>query len=219
MNIIDHGKWIPYTPIPHPANLPKNIAFAKRESDGVDWYEYIYHEVTAQPIGVGEHGVPVYPPGPTKYTTVRDFLKSEATVKCAALFWPVHNAYIVGAASFDVTQIFPVNQYAFVIEGYTGTDPQTDFGGKVYDPVALTLADAPILPPLADPNARLDAGVAAALDVAIAVKLAMQNLPDNFTAANFTAMKIQLDALTEAFAAMMQALVQPSPPPSPPPPP
>lgn len=54
-------------------------------------------------------------------------------------------------------------------------------------------------------NARLDAGVVAAADVAAAVRDAMQAIPDNFTATNFAAMKIQLDALTQAFAEMLQA--------------
>jgi hypothetical protein len=60
-------------------------------------------------------------------------------------------------------------------------------------------------PPLPrDANARLDAGVLAALDVAVAVKTAMQNIPDTFSNANFIATKIQLDALTEAMVAMLQ---------------
>jgi hypothetical protein len=46
-------------------------------------------------------------------------------------------------------------------------------------------------------NARLDAGVSAAVDVAVTVRDALQAIPDNFSNAHFTAMKIQLDALTE----------------------
>jgi hypothetical protein len=74
-------------------------------------------------------------------------------------------------------------------------------------------------PPPPDPlveaqraNARIDAGVLAALDVAVAVKGAMTALPDNFTAANFIAVKIQLDALTELVASMLQAQVSIPPP-------
>jgi hypothetical protein len=55
-----------------------------------------------------------------------------------------------------------------------------------------------------DANARLDAGVLAALDVVLAVKTAMQNIPDTFNNANFIATKIQLDALTEAMARMLE---------------
>jgi hypothetical protein len=54
-------------------------------------------------------------------------------------------------------------------------------------------------------NARLDAGVTAAVDVAITVRDALQAIPDNFSNAHFTATKIQLDALTEAVVAMLVA--------------
>jgi len=60
-------------------------------------------------------------------------------------------------------------------------------------------------------NKRLDAGVLAALDVVLSVKTAMQNIPDTFNNANFIATKIQLDALTEAMAAMLQGQAALSP--------
>ena len=41
MNIIDHGKWVAYTPANIPVGAPPNTLFAKRESDGVDWYTYV----------------------------------------------------------------------------------------------------------------------------------------------------------------------------------
>src|SRR3954465_7602381 len=41
MSIKDHGKWVSYKPEVHPGYFPKNVIFAKRESDGVDWYDYI----------------------------------------------------------------------------------------------------------------------------------------------------------------------------------
>ena len=59
--------------------------------------------------------------------------------------------------------------------------------------------------PVPDANARITAGVLASLEVAIAIKTAMQNIPDTFNNQNFIAVKIQLDALTQAFAAMLQA--------------
>ena len=66
------------------------------------------------------------------------------------------------------------------------------------DPINPTLVEAQRA------NERLDAGVTAALDVVLAVKTAMQNIPDTFNNANFIATKIQLDALTEAMAAMLE---------------
>jgi hypothetical protein len=74
--------------------------------------------------------------------------------------------------------------------------------GNVPDPAPP--APPPPLP-VGDANARLNAGIVAALDVAIAVKDSIAAIPDSFSAAHFTQLKIQLDALTEAFAAMLQA--------------
>jgi hypothetical protein len=82
--------------------------------------------------------------------------------------------------------------------------------GGVPDPAPVVPPPPPPPPPVKDANARIDAGVLAALDVAVAVRDAMQNIPDAFTAARVTAVKIQLDALTEALVAMLQA--QKSPP-------
>ena len=39
--IIDHGKWVPYQPDTLPPHAPPNALFARRESDGVDWYDYV----------------------------------------------------------------------------------------------------------------------------------------------------------------------------------
>jgi len=41
MAIIDHGFWIGYTPLEFPEGVPKNAVFCRRESDGMDWYEYV----------------------------------------------------------------------------------------------------------------------------------------------------------------------------------
>jgi hypothetical protein len=41
MSVKDHGKWVLYKPEPHPEAYPKNVIFAKREGDGVDWYDYV----------------------------------------------------------------------------------------------------------------------------------------------------------------------------------
>lgn len=44
MNIKDHGRWAAYRPDPRPEGLPASVLFARRESDGKDWYEYIREE-------------------------------------------------------------------------------------------------------------------------------------------------------------------------------
>lgn len=48
------------------------------------------------------------------------------------------------AATTDATRLFPQACTVIEIVGYTGSDPQADFGGKVYDPVANTIGDAPV---------------------------------------------------------------------------
>jgi len=41
MNIINQGKWVLYQPVDYPVKgLPSNIMFARRETDGVDWYQF-----------------------------------------------------------------------------------------------------------------------------------------------------------------------------------
>jgi hypothetical protein len=41
MTIINHGMWSRYTPDPYP-QLPAGLMFCKRDSDGVDWYDYVH---------------------------------------------------------------------------------------------------------------------------------------------------------------------------------
>jgi len=41
MDIIDHGEWVACDkPDDYPAKLPSHIMFARRVSDGVDWYRF-----------------------------------------------------------------------------------------------------------------------------------------------------------------------------------
>jgi hypothetical protein len=44
MKIINHGSWTRYVPDQMPKELPANIGiiFCRRDSDGVDWYQYIH---------------------------------------------------------------------------------------------------------------------------------------------------------------------------------
>jgi len=41
MDIKNHGAWQRYTPETLPTGAPANAMFARRESDGVDWYAYV----------------------------------------------------------------------------------------------------------------------------------------------------------------------------------
>ena len=134
MNIIDHGRWVNYKPNPIPEKAPPNALFCKRESDGQDWYLYV-------------HAVP--PPGvvavnPNDYATQFNVTNFQLeTVKFTALWQEQYGAYVVGAAVYDPLMLFPGGQLLGEITDYTGTDPQADFGNKVYDPETKTFSDPP----------------------------------------------------------------------------
>ena len=42
MNIKNHGEWQVYKPSTLPEGAPPNAMFARRESDGLDWYAYVH---------------------------------------------------------------------------------------------------------------------------------------------------------------------------------
>jgi hypothetical protein len=47
MDIIDHGEWENYKPENYPIKLPSHIIFARRISDGADWYLFQRRQLTA----------------------------------------------------------------------------------------------------------------------------------------------------------------------------
>ena len=118
MNTIDHGKWDIYTPVSLPEGMPANAMFARRESDGVDWYEY---------VNPGTNFNPAY-------------------VKIAALYREASGQYVIGPATYDATTIFPAGCIVHEVTDYTGSDPQGDLGLKAFDPVTGDFTD-PIIPP------------------------------------------------------------------------
>ena len=79
--------------------------------------------------------------------------------------------------------------------------------GGVPDPYVAP----PPAPPYVDANARLDAGVVAAIGAADAVRDAVHAIPATFNAANFQAFLTQAKALTDAFVAMLEAHQGPPP--------
>ena len=47
MEIVDHGEWVYYKPDNYPVKgLPSHILFARRVSDGQDWYLFARKELT-----------------------------------------------------------------------------------------------------------------------------------------------------------------------------
>jgi hypothetical protein len=117
MRIIDHGKWIPYKPTKWPEHAPPNALFAKRERDGVDWYDYV---------------------NPTKESG-RLFSENfqEDSVKIAFMFHEAESRWIIGPAVTDATMIFPANHYVREIIGFGSTDENeiiAAFRNKVIHP-------------------------------------------------------------------------------------
>ena len=49
MNTIDHGDWHVYTPTTLPERAPEHALFARRDSDGVDWYDYVHDPAQLHP--------------------------------------------------------------------------------------------------------------------------------------------------------------------------
>jgi hypothetical protein len=131
--IIDHGKWVRYEPDRLPEFAPPGALFARRESDGVDWYDY---------------------------SRDRNNFGAD-TVK-----FTVHlqNGHAIGAATRDVTRLFPAGMLVRELTEFHGIDPQAELGVKRYDPDANTLHALPLPPPAFDAEARI-----ATLEARIAV--------------------------------------------------
>jgi hypothetical protein len=52
MSIIDHGTWSQYQPSEARKDAPANAVFSRRDSDGVDWYEYVHPGTNFRPDSV-----------------------------------------------------------------------------------------------------------------------------------------------------------------------
>ena len=120
MKIIDHGKWIPYKPAKDawPEGAPANALFCKRESDGVDWYDYVN---------------PVKDSG-------RLFSENfqEDSVKIAFMFHEAEQQWIIGPSYVDATMLHPANQFVREIIDFPDVHNEDAvieaFRNKVIDP-------------------------------------------------------------------------------------
>lgn len=136
--ILDHGKWQLYRPDTLPKDAPPHAMFAKREDDGVDWY--------------------VYSRDPKNFT--------DGTVKFTAMWQGNYDGFVIGAATFDVTTLFPAGQLVLEIIDYHGGDPQAELGERLYDPDARLLRERPALKPPVDPLEARVAAIEARLGIA-----------------------------------------------------
>ena len=118
--VIDHGKWLLYQPDRRPEDAPNHAMFARRESDGVDWYDY---SRDSKSFGID-------------------------TVKFTVMWQDRYSGFVVGAATRDVTELFPAGQMVLELTEFHGNDPQAELEVKRYDPDTHTLHD---LPPCSQP--------------------------------------------------------------------
>lgn len=125
--IIDHGKWQLYQPDTPPEHAPPTALFVRRESDGVDWYDYSRDSKS-------------FAPDTVKFTVL------------------LQHGCVIGAATRDVTRLFPAGMLVRELTEFHGRDPQQELGVKRYDPDSNTLQDLPP-PPVSDGG--LEARVAA----------------------------------------------------------
>lgn len=127
MNTIDHGSWTRYTPDPRPEGAPLNAMFARRDGDGVDWYDYTR---TGNHFGAGH-------------------------VVIAAYWVEGQGSYVVGPATQTPVAIFPQGCIVHEITDYAGSDPQADLGDKRFDPATGVFTD--LIPPPARTRETNDA--------------------------------------------------------------
>ena len=104
MRIIDHGQWIAYKPDVWPETAPPRTLFAKRESDGIDWYVF---------------------------SRTKDRF-ADNTVKATVRWDDLYKSMVVSTATYDVTMLFPAGQLLLEITEYTGNDPLKDFASMLY---------------------------------------------------------------------------------------
>jgi len=142
MKIIDHGAWVKYKPDKRriAMDAPANAIFAKRVSDGVDWYDYVrpnFYLIHPRPTTLPEYE----PPGEPNF--------KPGSVICNVYRHPEFDRDFIGTAVYDPTRFVPCNQRIIEITDYAGTDPHAEFGGKVYDREAgtFTVLVRPPAPP------------------------------------------------------------------------
>jgi hypothetical protein len=129
MSVIDHGTWVRYKPKELPEGAPPHAMFCKRESDGVDWYEYV--------------------------NSGKNF--KNVSVKLTVMAREVNGPLIISAPTTDPTTLFPAGHRVIEIEqdhsSKTVDELITHFANKIIDVKTGEMSDAPP-PRFEDPMAR-----------------------------------------------------------------
>jgi hypothetical protein len=121
--IKDHGKWYRYQPGEGGgiSGAPPSTLYARRESDGVDWYDYVHPD--------------------------NKFLPE--TLKLA-LFWNTdYNSFVVVVPTYTATEIFPDDRTVMELDLPPVSNPIDVYANKLFDPAtgAFTDPPPPELPP------------------------------------------------------------------------
>ncbi len=129
--IVSYGTWSSYVPDPWPTGLPNNIAFCKSDADGTDWYAF---------------------------QAARGLSDESVKLVCRA---DANGRMIVQVATIEGSRLFPAG--SLLLEMYdamdmtdpAAPDPETAFGGKMYDAATNALIDAPALVVVPDSATKL----------------------------------------------------------------
>ena len=132
--IVDHGRWVRYQPDRLPQGAPPNALFVRRESDGVDWYDY---SRDAKSFGTD-------------------------SVKFTVLWQDIHNGYIIDTATREPDRLFPAGALVGEIIDYHGGEPHAELRGRLFNPDTRTLHARPVPKLVVDPvMQKLEARIAA----------------------------------------------------------
>jgi hypothetical protein len=122
--IKDHGTWTVYTPATLPTMAPAGAIFAQRDSDAVDWYDYVHPGTNFE--------------GPSVKFTVQ--LDTDSGLN------------IIHAPQVETDRLFPGGMQVVELpgtdySGYTHDQLISMFAGKVIDLTTGDITDPP--PPVA----------------------------------------------------------------------
>jgi len=118
--MINHGKWVFYQPKVLPKNAPANALFAKRESDNVDWYDY---------VNSGKF--------------------NPYTLKLTVAAREKDGPLIISAPTKDATMLFPANHLVVELNGdypSSQTERIDKFAGRVFNLKTGKISEPPRLP-------------------------------------------------------------------------
>ena len=111
MKIIDHGEWNLYKPTRRIMDAPSRTLFAKRKSDGKDWYEYVASN-------------------PFKKDTIK------LNCRFQVINIKLEKGWVVMVCSRDPTTLFPDGSIILELG-----NSQEDLEGKIYNPETKTFSD------------------------------------------------------------------------------